>query len=211
MAENPANAKGRRAKSGNSQLFNDILSAANALSVAERTRLVKSLAGQLGLLTVGGQSLVSAGSKESKKPKSNKAPKGEPVRPNPLKGTMYEQEKEAAKAALVKARDEAQGAQLPGDHPAVVAYAKALSAYKTEKDKLKPVTGQPTVVLAHGGKTSKKRGASKSPVRDGASEVKRGAAGIASAVSNAVQSLRSSRGKHKTVTGSQDDNEMDEE
>lgn len=154
----------RHPKSMNSKLFNDILSACNQLSVQERTRLVKSLAGQLGLLTVGGQTLLHsvAETTEPKKGKTSDA-KRQDVRPNPLKGTKFESEKEAAKAAMIKARDDNGGAKLPDDHQTVVSYAKALHLYKEEQNRLKPVGN--LQVTTQGPKGSK-RGASKSPIRE---------------------------------------------
>jgi hypothetical protein len=162
----------RRPKSGNSELFNDLLSEANRLSVAERTRLVKSLAGQLGLLTVGGQSLIGqpASAGEPKKAKQGRVSEDTPpVRQNPLKGTKFWVDKEAAKAAMLKAREDGGGAQLPQNHPAVTAYALALKAYKDEQAKLKPVDTQSVQQVVQSAKQtgSKKRAASKSPERSG--------------------------------------------
>lgn len=130
----------RRPKSGNSELFNNLLSAANQLSVAERTRLVKSLAGQLGLLAVGGQTLIDKPVSTGKTRKEDHGTEVPTVRPNPLKNTKFWLDKEAAKAAMLRARDEkGPGAKLPPDHEAVKAYAQALKLYKEEQAKLKPV------------------------------------------------------------------------
>lgn len=166
----------RRYRSGNSDLFNQILSAANGLSVAERTRLVKSLAGQLGLLTVGGQLLLdkpdSSGGKKGKTSKSGESAEAAPLfRPNPLKGTKFWVDKESAKADMLKAREAAGGAQLQPGHPAVTAYAVALKAYKDEQAKLKPVAGVTKSQQQRGDRVAKQQGskrrAERSPVRSG--------------------------------------------
>jgi hypothetical protein len=130
----------RRPKSGNSELFQEILSSANALSVTERVRLVKSLAGQLGLVTVGAQELLDG--KTVKKSKGKAA--GPPMevtlqRPNPLKGTKFAIEKDLAYKALVAAKQSAGGEKLPLEHPAVAAYAAALGAYKAAHSELQVV------------------------------------------------------------------------
>jgi len=128
----------RRPKKGNSDEFNRILSAANALSVSERTRLVKSLAGQLGLITIGSGELLRNAGKQAP-PKKESTKQQAVVRPNPLKGTAFDSEKKQALQALQEAKKAASGAQLPKDHPAVVRYAAALSAYKAEHEKLRVV------------------------------------------------------------------------
>jgi len=165
---------GRRKKSENSELFNEILSACNQLSVAERTRLVKSLSGQLGFIAVGGQTLLEAQTKSDSKEVAKARGSSEPkamVRQNPLKNTKFWVDKETAKAAMLKAREQNGGAQLAATHPAVTAYAEALKAYKGEQERLKLVPMPTSVVQgntqATSAKQGRKRNASKSPQRDG--------------------------------------------
>jgi hypothetical protein len=130
------NSDRRRRKQANSLKFNEILSAANCLSVSEKTRLVRSLAGQVGLVTFGSGELIA---KQSNKP-SGKV--GKPAmqvnRPNPLKGTKFQLEKETALQRLKEAKSGFGGEKLPPNHPAVVAYVHALQAYKAEHAKLVP-------------------------------------------------------------------------
>jgi len=77
-------------------------------------------------------------------PKKEKQPEAQaPVRPNPLKGTTFDSEKKAALQALQEAKKASQGALLPKDHPAVLRYAAALSAYKAEHEKLRVVESTP--------------------------------------------------------------------
>jgi hypothetical protein len=152
--------KGRKPKQGNSELFNELLSAANALPVSERTRLVKSLAGQLNLVVVGASELLSkAGNQPSQKEKDEAKPVvKQQVKPNPLKGTIFDQEKIKAYNALIEAKKEAGGAKLPPDHPAVLGYATALAAYKVEHNRLKPVDDQqPNQPARREGKKGKAR------------------------------------------------------
>lgn len=144
----------KRPKQGNTQLFNEMLSASNALSVSERTRLCKSLAGQLGLVVVGSADLM----KQAKPAAEGKAvvpPKEVNVRPNPLRGTQYELAKDQAYKALIEAKKAAGGEKLANDNPSVIAYATALNAYKSAHKALVPV-GTP-VVHPTGEATSTKR------------------------------------------------------
>lgn len=131
----------RKPKQGNTELFNELLSRANALSVKERTRLVKSLAGQLNLVVVGSSDLLQKGKAQQEKKKVEQKAQPE-VRPNPLKGTQFEVEKDRAYKALVDAKVRAQGAKLPENAPEVIAYATALAAYKAEHKRLAPVIQQ---------------------------------------------------------------------
>jgi hypothetical protein len=174
------------------------MSACNQLSVQERTRLVKSLAGQLGLLTVGGQTLLTGVAEATPRKKSGGPPAQQrDVRPNPLKGTKFEKEKEEAKASMIKARDANGGAKLPDTHPTVVAYAKALQIYKEEQNRLKPIEQQ--LATAQNSK-SKKRGASKSPLREGSNTLFQAGA--------ALLGRKSTRNKR---TAASDDAAMEEE
>lgn len=129
----------RKPKQGNSELFNELFSAANALSVSERTRLVKSLAGQLNLSVIGTGELLSRGSTPAEQKVKAAPPPKEAVRPNPLKGTRFEADKRLAYQALIAAKEAAQGAKLPEDHPVVVHYKTTLDAYKAEQGRLRLV------------------------------------------------------------------------
>lgn len=132
----------RKPKDGNSQLFNEILSSSNALSVSEKTRLVKCLAGQLSMVAVGaGELIKKAENPQPKTTKSEAKPvSGSATRPNPLKGTKFEHDKVIAYKALVEAKKALkEGEQLPPNDPRVVNYKTALDAYKAEHAKLKPM------------------------------------------------------------------------
>jgi len=138
-AHEPKSGKSRRQpKSGNTQLFNELLSASNSLSVSEKLRLTKSLAGQLGFVLVGSGEILARG--DTPKVKSSDRTKvKDPVRPNPLRGTQFELEKNQAYQALVDEKRLNGGAKLPQDNPAVLRYAAALAAYKAEYKRLQPV------------------------------------------------------------------------
>lgn len=126
----------RKPKQGNSELFNEILSAANALSVTERVRLTKSLGGQLGYTVVAMQGQVSLpkGEKGGKNHVTNRE-----MKPNPLRGTKFQVEKDLAFNAMVEAKRGNNGKELPTDHPAVLRYKTALNLYKQAQSELKPV------------------------------------------------------------------------
>lgn len=130
--------RGRKPKQGNTELFNEVLSAANALSVSERTRLVKSLAGQLSMVVVGSGELLERAVSAPKKKDEKKSAEGT-HRPNPLRGTSFEVAKDQAYKALVEAKKASPGAKLPENHPAVIQYGSALAAYKAEHKRLQPV------------------------------------------------------------------------
>lgn len=152
----------RKKKALNSDDFNLILSSCNTLSVNERVRLVKSLAGQLGLFVTTPAALGYTQIGESKKGKPKTK---EVVRPNPLKGTLFETKLNGAKELLRKAREAAGGAELPASHEAYVQYAQALQEYKQEKQKLAPVI---TPVVASGNNpVKKKRERSLEPPKEG--------------------------------------------
>lgn len=134
--------KTRMKKSANSKEFNDLLSSANQLSVNERTRLIKSLAGQLGYIVVkpavGGQPPVSNGDHgRGRSAHGSNAV----VRANPLRGTAFEQRLEAAKLAVKRAKEELKVNVLEVVHPAMQEYTAALKSFREEKAKLKPVGG----------------------------------------------------------------------
>jgi hypothetical protein len=137
----------KRPKAGNSELFNEVFSASNALSVTEKTRLIKSLAGQLGLVVVGSADLLRQAKPGTQKREPDR-PKVVSVRPNPLKGTRFEIEKDQAYKALVEAKKAANGEKLPPDHPSVVAYATALKAYKDAHSALQTVVSTTSVEAA---------------------------------------------------------------
>jgi hypothetical protein len=164
----------RQKKSGNSALFNQILSDANGLSVAERVRLIKSLAGQQGLVVTAATTLQTV---EVAKPRGQKKDDDHrvtvAVRPNPLKGTAFQKALDDAKAEVRRAKEELKVAKLADDHPAAMMLMAALSNYKSEQKRLAPME-QPlstTTSSTHKPNTaapsSKKRTASKSPVRSG--------------------------------------------
>lgn len=153
----------RPKKQGNSEKFNELLSGANQLSVAERVRLTKSLAGQLGLY-VGAPKGSPAAEEKIRRGPTLGASQQAVKRPNPLKGTSFEKLVEDAKQGVREAKARLGGAMLPKDDPALVKLTEALKAYKAEKERLAPVAttsaGQNPAPVARG---SKKRNASKSP------------------------------------------------
>jgi hypothetical protein len=96
---------------------------------------VKSIAGQLGFVVVGAQELLHRETKQ--KPKAAATPK-EKQRPNPLRGTMYERQKDEAYQALVLAKKALPpGQKLPEDAPVLTAYRQALDIYKKAHSALK--------------------------------------------------------------------------
>jgi hypothetical protein len=129
--------RSRRKKLGNSQEFNEILSRVNGISVSERIRLTKSLAGQLGFVTYKPNG-ASTNGERSQGSSVKKREKAAPTfsRPNPLKNTVFEADLNLAKQELKAAKERAGGVALPASDLAVVKYTVALTAYKAEKMKL---------------------------------------------------------------------------
>jgi hypothetical protein len=151
-------------KSGNSELFNEILSGFNALTNSEKLRLVRSLAGQVGLVTLGANDVVSA--------KAGNVNKGTTTttntvveRPNPLKGTKFQVERDNALIALREAKKAAPDGKLPPDDPTVLRYKTAVAAYKAEHQALSVLPSGAVTATTKTNKASKKRTtSSRSPV-----------------------------------------------
>lgn len=138
--------------------FNNLLSSALVLSTNEQVRLIRSLAGQRGLLVLSADQVARLkGPLVSERGRSAKKDEGKQglhtvTRPNPLKGTAFEVEMNDAKAAVKQAKAQNGDQALPVDHPALVRYTNAVAAYRAEHKKL-TVVGQPTPAPA----PSKKR------------------------------------------------------
>jgi hypothetical protein len=139
----PRQRRGRRQRKGNSENFNYLQSAALELSVNEQVRLIRSLAGQRGLVVLstdqvsrlkGNAPQIGSAAGQEKEPQA-------PVRHNPLKGTVFEKELNEAKAAIKKAKEMGGNKDLVPDHPAVLAFKAKLVAYKSEQLRLAPVPG----------------------------------------------------------------------
>jgi hypothetical protein len=180
----PRIARRRRQKKGNSQNFNSLLSSALDLSVNEQVRLVRSLAGQRGLLVLSAEQVSrlkgEAPHKSVKMRYRDDEPQERP-RSNPLKGTAFEVGLNEARAALKRAKEESQGAVLPETHPAYQAYKAQLAAYKEARKHLAPVGGQETPA------NPKKRTRQLSPVP--ASSERKGSTGIVSRATSALQTM----------------------
>jgi len=157
--------RGRRQRKGNSESFNNLQSAALDLSVNEQVRLIRSLAGQRGLIVLSADQVSRLkGTALGGGPATGQ--EREPkvlVRPNPLRDTVFEKELNEAKAALKKAKEIGGGKELTPDNPAVLAYKAKLHAYKVEHQRLVPVAGSviQTAIQA------KKRVRQSSPVPNG--------------------------------------------
>lgn len=186
----------RQKKAGNSVLFNQLLSDANGLSVAERVRLVKSLAGQQGLMVSASTAVMQ--SADGVKPQNQKKKNSDQqviVRPNPLKGTAFQKALDDAKAGVRSAKEDMGLAKLPDNHPAAINLIAALSNYKSEQTRLAPV-GPPLIATTKStnqqqseSSNKKKRPASKSPIRTG---------------SGAIDAMRKAVGFSKDVKKSDD-------
>lgn len=188
--------RNRKPKNANSDLFDELLSAANALSVSERTRLVKSLAGQLGLVTVGSAELISKKSVVEKKAPQNVVV---PPRPNPLKGTSFDIQKSAALEQLRQAKTAAGTTKLSDDHPAVLQYAAALASYKEEHKRLAVVSGGTVTVPTTTKKAKARTTTERSPERTQSTVISR--------VKSAVGTLTGARSEAKKTKSSE--NPMD--
>jgi len=124
----------RKPKNLNSESFNEILSAANVLSVNERVRLIKSLAGQHGLVVLTPSQVSSLN--QTTEVVKHQGETMSSVKPNPLKDTIFDRNVQDARKSVKTAKTEAGGGDLPKDHPAMLQYAAALSAYKEQRKNL---------------------------------------------------------------------------
>lgn len=193
----------RRTKQANSESFNTILSAANTLTVNERVRLVKSLAGQHGLLVFSAQQVAGMQAPKESAPSDEVGGKSKtmPVPRNPLKNSVFQKTLDAAKLALRQEKEKLGVAELPTDSPIWVQYTQALQAYKLERTRLGIVPAKPASGSANGTGTGARnkrvRQSSKSPNRDseGTSTT---TTSNASLVRNALQRLTGNKAKPNT-------------
>jgi len=94
------------------------------------------LAGHVGMVMVPPDMVASRRSNGKAKKTGSPAV---PTAPNPLKGTALEKGLNERREAVRKAKEELGVTALPSNHPALLAYAEALKAYKAQKASLKPM------------------------------------------------------------------------
>lgn len=128
-----AQRKGKQKKPSTS-LFKEMNDSFQNLSVTEKVRLVKQLAGQIGLVAVGPDQIVGIGAKE---PPKLGAQRAKPA-PSPWKNLPEKKAVDDAYKALVDAKKQA-GTDLPASHPLVVAYNAAVSALVSKKKEAKNI------------------------------------------------------------------------
>jgi hypothetical protein len=120
-------------------LFNELLSSVNRLSVNERVRLIKSLAGQHGLVVQTPAALVRAtGTSGAARDQGDVERKKRQQRPNPLRGTAPFQELEEARNALRVEKERLMTKVLPKDNLVFRQYEAALASYTVAKERVDP-------------------------------------------------------------------------
>jgi hypothetical protein len=157
----------RKKKEETSDLFDQTFSVVvTQLSVKERTRLIKAVAGTLSLVVVPPDHVLVPSKTVAGKPKSV-----EPGRvrqrttpPNPLKGTKLEEDLLLARKKVQERKAILAVDKLPTEDPTLMAHEAALKAYKAEKEKLK--LSQPAALPLTAARIKNKRKASeRSPER----------------------------------------------
>lgn len=123
---------GRKKRSGNTGAFKEISDSFNAISVAEKVRLVKSLAGQVGLVALGPEQIarLHPSGAVAALPNRKRQADAAPSRWKNLPESVEASEAYKALRAGIAANG---GQKLSTDHPLLVRYSAALVALKLRK------------------------------------------------------------------------------
>jgi hypothetical protein len=160
------NRRRRKPKQPNSHEFHEVFDRAIALSVTEKVRLIRALAGLQGLV-VNNPKPSQVQSEPAQTKAQKRVKESLPVSDNPLKGTTLQQNLLAAQAAVREKKASLGVDKLSPDDETLGALKAAMTAYQVEHRERKPYeevndTSKPVTERQ---RLKRQRKASKSPIR----------------------------------------------